>query len=106
LITPKAAAPTPCKVRSTKSRPKSVARAQATPATPKRKRDGTRTLRRLYRSERTPATGVNRMPGSVKTVIRSPTCPDEMPSASRISGKAGVMLEVPSTAINVIPKIT
>ena len=29
-----------------------------------------------------------------------------MPNASRISGKAGVMLEVPSTAIKVILKVT
>ncbi|MDP8973104.1 MAG: hypothetical protein M3N45_07955 [Actinomycetota bacterium] len=62
--------------------------------------------RRPHRSERTPATGVSRMPGSVKTVISNPTCPDETPNASRISGNAGVTLEVPSTAISVTPKMT
>src|SRR5215204_1538831 len=37
------------------------------------------------------------MPGRVNTVIRSPTCPLETPSSRTMVGKAGVMLEVPST---------
>jgi hypothetical protein len=36
---------------------------------------------------------VGAMPGRVKTVIRSPTCPLVTPNASLISGSAGVMLE-------------
>jgi hypothetical protein len=47
-----------------------------------------------------------RMPGRVNTVIRSPTCPLEIPSSRTMVGKAGVMLEVPSTAINVTPHRT
>ena len=46
------------------------------------------------------------MPGMVKNVIRSPTCPLEIPSACTMLGKAGVMLEVPNTAINVTPHST
>ena len=46
------------------------------------------------------------MPGSVKNVIRSPTCPLEMPNSRTMVGKAGVTLEVPRTAINVTPHRT
>ncbi len=46
------------------------------------------------------------MPGRVKNVIRSPTCPLEIPRSLTMVGKAGVTLEVPRTAINVTPHKT
>jgi hypothetical protein len=53
-----------------------------------------------------PRSGVITMPGSVKNVIRSPTCPLEMPNSRTMVGKAGVTLEVPRTAIKVTPHRT
>ncbi len=61
---------------------------------------------RPYLSESTPATGVRKTPGSVKKVMSRTTCPGEMPSSCTIVGKAGVTLEVPSTAISVTPQTT
>ena len=50
-----------------------AANAQAPPASPKISSAGTRIFYLPYLSERTPRTGVIKMPGRVKTVIRSPT---------------------------------
>jgi len=54
--------------------------AQAPPALPKRSKEGTSILLRPKRSERAPAKNVRKTPGSVKTVIKSPTCPTETPN--------------------------
>src|SRR5918993_626446 len=53
-----------------------------------------------------PRSGVITMPGRVKNVIKSPTCPLVIPRSLTMVGKAGVTLEVPSTAINVTPHRT
>src|SRR5215218_5991777 len=51
-----------------------------------------------------PRSGVITMPGSVKNVIRSPTCPLEMPNSCTMVGKAGVTLEVPRTHQSYAPQ--
>src|SRR5829696_6421752 len=104
LRVPRAAAPIPWKKRRARSRSKSRAKAQAPPARPKRRRAGTKIFFLPKRSERMPRSGVITMPGSVKNVIRSPTCPLEMPNSCTMVGKAGVTLEVPRTHQSYAPQ--
>jgi hypothetical protein len=49
--------------------------------------------------------GVKKMPGNVKTVMSNPIPVEDIPNASMIFGKAGVILATPITAIRVIPKM-
>jgi hypothetical protein len=78
---------------------------QLKPAIPNKIKEGTSTFFLPSLSAITPRTGVNNTPGRVKTVINNPTCCDDKPNCRAILGKAGVILETPSTAINVTLKV-
>jgi len=78
---------------------------QAKPAIPKMKSDGINTVFRPSLSAKIPVSGVKNIPGRVNAVISRPTCLGEIPKYFMIPGKAGVMLEIPITAMSVTPKM-
>ena len=104
LRAPRAAAPTPCNSHNNSS--KLSANPQLVPATAKRRSDDTRIRLRPKRSPSTSSTGVSVAPGNVKSATSKPTWFGVRLKAAAISGKAGVMLETPSTAIRVTAKMT
>jgi len=101
LSKPREAAPTPWSTLRAMRMSNSLTRAQAPPANPKRKREGTSIRLRPHLSARMPINGVRTTPGRVKAVISIPTSVLDMFNSSIIRGKAGVMLDTPNTAIRV-----
>jgi hypothetical protein len=71
LRVPRVTAPIPCSCRCAWCGPKPDAKARRPPMIPMRSRAGTRILRRLWRSGRTPSTGISATSGKVKMVIKS-----------------------------------
>jgi hypothetical protein len=104
LRVPRVTAPIPCSCRCAWCGPKPDAKARRPPMIPMRSRAGTRILRRLWRSGRTPSTGISATSGKVKMVVKSTPAHSLRLRGVPYPGQHRVMLATPRSAMKVTPK--